>query len=381
MRDGFKGNNTGGHIYAFWTLKSECIALLTLLRGSIRLPNFFEKYEIQSFCLKSAVLIFSTASSSSKLHGSVPIEVVVIDEAAQLKECESTIPLHLPGLRHAILIGDEKQLPAMVQSKICEKAKFGRSLFERLVKLGHKKHLLNIQYRMHPSISLFPNKKFYEEKVTNGPNVTNIRYEKRFLKGNMYGPYSFINISKGREEFDDNCSSRNMAEACAVAKIVAMLCRESRASKQRVRVGCISPYKAQVFAIQEKLGKKYSTDVESDFSVNVRSVDGFQGGEEDVIIISTVRSNGRGAVGFMSNFQRTNVALTRARYCLWVLGNGATLINSGTVWRDIVVDSIARGCYYDACNDKDLGQALAYVSDELTTKFSAMSLGHKPAFG
>nr|GLL19013.1 probable helicase MAGATAMA 3 isoform X3 [Ipomoea trifida] len=118
LRDGFKGNNTGGHIYAFWTLKSECIALLTLLRGSIRLPNFFEKYEIQSFCLKSAVLIFSTASSSSKLHGSTPIEVVVIDEAAQLKECESTIPLHLPGLRHAVLIGDEKQLPAMVQSKV-----------------------------------------------------------------------------------------------------------------------------------------------------------------------------------------------------------------------------------------------------------------------
>nr|GMD47275.1 probable helicase MAGATAMA 3 isoform X1 [Ipomoea batatas] len=118
LRDGFKGNNTGGHIYAFWTLKSECIALLTLLRGSIRLPNFFEKYEIQSFCLKNAVLIFSTASSSSKLHGSAPIEVAVIDEAAQLKECESTIPLQLPGLRHAILIGDEKQLPAMVQSKV-----------------------------------------------------------------------------------------------------------------------------------------------------------------------------------------------------------------------------------------------------------------------
>lgn len=79
-------------------------------------------------------------------------------------------------------------------------------------------------------------------------------------------------------------------------------------------MGCISPYKAQVFAIQEKLGKTYSTDVNSDFSVNVRSVDGFQGGEEDVIIISTVRCNARGSVGFLSNRQRTNVALTRARY-------------------------------------------------------------------
>ena len=75
----------------------------------------------------------------------------------------------------------------------------------------------------------------------------------------------------------------------------------------------ISPYKAQVYAISDEIGKKYSSDAESDFSVSVRSVDGFQGGEEDVIIISTVRSNGKGSVGFLSNCQRANVALTRAR--------------------------------------------------------------------
>nr|GMC62484.1 probable helicase MAGATAMA 3 isoform X1 [Ipomoea batatas] len=385
IRDALKGTGVSctrwkKHFDALQATKSECVVILKLLRGSFTLPKCSE---IKSFCLKKTILIFSTASSSFKLHSEriTPIELLVIDEAAQLKECESTIPLQLPGLRHAILIGDEKQLPAMVQSKICEKADFGRSLFERLVKLGHKKHLLNIQYRMHPSISLFPNRQFYEGKIMNGPNVTNLRYEKRFLEGNMFGPFSFINISKGKEELDYKHSSKNMAEASVVAEIVAMLYKESLDSKQRVRVGCISPYKAQVFAIQEKLGNKYSTDVESDFSVNVRSVDGFQGGEEDVIIISTVRCNGRGEVGFLSNFQRTNVALTRARYCLWVLGNGATLIDSGTVWRDIVVDSIARSCYYDACNDKNLGQALAYASNELITKFSAMSLGDKPAFG
>ena len=77
-------------------------------------------------------------------------------------------------------------------------------------------------------------------------------------------------------------------------------------------MGCISPYKAQVTAIQEKLGNKYKGS-ENFFTVNVRSVDGFQGSEEDVIIISTVRCNGSGSVGFLSNHQRTNVALTRAR--------------------------------------------------------------------
>lgn len=88
---------------------------------------------------------------------------------------------------------------------------------------------------------------------------------------------------------------------------------ESVYLKEKVRVGCISPYKAQVSAIEKILGKTYSSDAKEKFSVNVRSVDGFQGGEEDIIIISTVRSNRNGSVGFLDNLQRANVALTRAR--------------------------------------------------------------------
>jgi senataxin len=84
-------------------------------------------------------------------------------------------------------------------------------------------------------------------------------------------------------------------------------------TKKKVSIGIISPYNAQVYEIQEKV-KHYTRDSNSGFSVNVRSVDGFQGGEEDIIIISTVRSNRSGNVGFLSNRQRANVAMTRARY-------------------------------------------------------------------
>jgi senataxin len=86
-----------------------------------------------------------------------------------------------------------------------------------------------------------------------------------------------------------------------VSETLPFLFTESVAKKQRVSIGDISPYKAQVFSIQEKLEKTYSMAAESDFSVSIRSVDGFQGGEEDVIIISTVRSNEVGSVGFLSN--------------------------------------------------------------------------------
>ncbi|KAA8532132.1 hypothetical protein F0562_006726 [Nyssa sinensis] len=294
-----------------------------------------------------------------------PLELLVVDEAAQLKECESMIPLQLSGLRHAILIGDERQLPAMVQSKICEKAEFGRSLYERLVLLGHSKHLLNVQYRMHPSISLFPNKEFYGKQMLDGPNVKERTYKRCFLQGRMYGSYSFINIADGEEDSDGGSSQKNMVEVTAVAKIVASLFKESVATKQKVSVGCISPYKAQVFAIQEKLGKTYSSDPNSDFSVSVHSIDGFQGAEEDVIIISTVRCNKSGSIGFLSNRQRTNVALTRARYCLWILGNGETLMKSNSVWKKLVADAKSRGCLFNANEDNKLAEANTSASVEL----------------
>ncbi|XAR58102.1 hypothetical protein NMG60_11026488 [Bertholletia excelsa] len=347
-------------ISEFSSAKIECLEILKSLREGLNLPNFIDDSAIRSFCLQQASLIFCTASSSFKLHteGMRPIDLLVIDEAAQLKECESTIPLQLSGLRHAILIGDERQLPAMVQSKICEKVDFGRSLFERLVSLGHHKHLLNVQYRMHPSISFIPNKEFYDGKILDAPHVQETAYEKRFLQGNMYGPYSFINVARGREDFDEKRSCKNIVEVAVVAEIVAGLFRESVFSKQNVRIGCISPYKAQVSALQERLGKTYSTDEKGHFSVSVRSIDGFQGGEEDVIIISTVRCNPKGDVGFFASNQRVNVALTRARHCLWVVGNGDTLSKSRSVWANIVQDATVRGCFYDADNDRKLKEAV-----------------------
>lgn len=98
----------------------------------------------------------------------------------------------------------------------------------------------------------------------------------------------------------------------------------------RINVGVISPYKAQVFAIQEKIQETCKGDAGGLFSLRVRSVDAFQGGEEDIIIVSTVRSNGVGRVGFLANRRRTNVLLTRAKYCkhisfLWLLLRNVSL--------------------------------------------------------
>jgi hypothetical protein len=261
--------------FLLYERRRECLSalrsVLRTLNGSFNVLDrlsIMSKQSIEEYFLQTASLLFFTASSSYKLHSVAmkPLSILVIDEAAQLKECESTIPLQLPGLRHAILFGDECQLPAMVESNVCKcylvilhkppfvveqtgysfffkkkkkkifqnllfffsqisgEAGFGRSLFERLRSLGHSKHLLNIQYRMHPSISFFPNSKFYHKQILDSPNVKRKSHEKHYLSWPMFGPYSFINVIGGREEKDDvGRSWRNMVEVAVVLKILQKL--------------------------------------------------------------------------------------------------------------------------------------------------------------
>jgi senataxin len=106
---------------------------------------------------------------------------------------------------------------------MAEEAEFGRSLFERLVLLGYERLMLNVQYRMHPSISLFPSKEFYDQKLFDGPLVTQVNHNKRFLQEKMYASYSFINISKGKEQSNRGQSLKNIIEASAICKIISSL--------------------------------------------------------------------------------------------------------------------------------------------------------------
>ncbi|KAK6915968.1 DNA2/NAM7 helicase-like, C-terminal [Dillenia turbinata] len=297
-------------------IRTQCLSVLRNLQCSLAKLKFpCGLAMIEKFCFEQASLIFCTSSSSFKLHRMKmePLNLLVIDEAAQMKECESIIPLQLPGIRHAILIGDEHQLPATVHSKLCNEAGFGRSLFERLSMSGHSKHLLNVQYRMHPLISCFPNSKIYDNQILDAPSVRSKQYTKQYLPGAMFGPYSFINIYGGRAVQDEvGYSYRNMVEVGVVTKLIQNIYKAWNVSKEKLSIGVISPYASQVTAIQEKIGRKFENF--QGFTVKVKTIDGSQGGEDDIVIISLVKSNTHGSIGFLSNPQRANVALTRARF-------------------------------------------------------------------
>ncbi|XP_051193272.1 uncharacterized protein [Lolium perenne] len=356
--------------------RALCIEKLNYLSNNFHLPDIFDKRSIEEFLLQNSKSILCTASSSSRLHylqKAEPFDLLVVDEAAQLKECDSLIPLQIPGIRLAVLIGDEYQLPALVKSKVCQEADFGRSLFERLSSLGHPKHLLDVQYRMHPGISKFPVSRFYGDQIADGENVLHRNYERRHLTGPMYGSYSFINIEGGKESSGKHDKSLiNTIEVAVVIRIVQRLFKECVDTRSKLGVGVVSPYKGQVRAIQEKLGKTY--EMHSSFTVKVRSVDGFQGAEEDIIIFSTVRSNSAGKVGFLDNLNRTNVALTRAKHCLWIVGNATTLVSSKTVWRKIVADAKERGCFFSANDDQDLSGAIIKAVIELDEVESLLNM-------
>ncbi|XP_069151554.1 uncharacterized protein [Solanum lycopersicum] len=324
---------------------------------TLRFPNVTSKDLIMEFCIQMASSIFCTASTTYKLHSVElkPFDLLVVDDANQLKECEAVIPLQLRGLRHVVLAGDEFQLTTIVKSRISREAGFGRSLFKRLGSFGHVKHVLNVQYRMHPSISQFPNSIFHRRQIIDAPDVKSNAYEKVYLTGQSFGPYAFINVPPGEEELDNLGHRRNLVEVHWSSW--------STASKKKLRIGVISPYAAQVLSIQDKLGEKYNNHAH--FEVNVKTVDGFQGGEEDIVIISTVKSNRDGSIGFMSSLHWTNVALTRARHCLWILGNEQTLLNSNSIWEELILNAKDRKCFFHADEDTDMRKTILDVKKEL----------------
>ncbi|MCL7037107.1 hypothetical protein MKW94_001453 [Papaver nudicaule] len=298
-------------------MRIESVQVLRSVCQSLgdHLPSSTNRSILTEFCLKNSSLIFSTVSDSYNLHevDLAPLDLLVIDEAAQLKECESVIPMQLEAIRHAVLIGDECQPQAWVKSRVSDEAGFGRSLFERLGLFGHSEDLLNMQYRMHPEISSFLNRKFYKGQIIDAPSVLCEKFQQNYLPGPMFGPYSFINISNGREEPDEaGHGVKNMVEVAVVVAVVRNLYKAWEASKHSLTIGIISPYAAQIAAIENKVGQKY--EKLKDFIVKVIAADDFYGGEEDVIIISTVGfSPSGGSDGFLSNPQRMDVALTRAR--------------------------------------------------------------------
>ena len=266
--------------------------------------------------LGSANLIFCTLASSgaSVVKKSIrSVNDLIVDEAAAATEPEIYIPFQYRPER-LLAVGDPKQLPATVLSRVAEDRGMSRSLHERLMfDCNHKFTMLDVQYRMRPDLSQFPSQAFYNAELVNGPNV--IRSDYRGAVNLLDDkPYSFLQIS-GDERQSHSGSFENPAEADAIANIVVDLQRLSRnipgswSSPERIRI--ITFYQAQVSLIKRKLHQRNCSQV------LVATVDSSQGCEADIVIVSFVRSTRRDhreTVGFLSDDRRLNVAITRGQF-------------------------------------------------------------------
>ncbi|XP_022716392.1 helicase SEN1-like isoform X3 [Durio zibethinus] len=275
-------------------------------------------------------------------------DAVVIDEAAQALEPASLIPLQLLKSRgtKCIMVGDPKQLPATVLSNIASKFMYECSMFERLQRAGHAVVMLTEQYRMHPEICRFPSSHFYDNKLLNGNTM--LSKSAAFHGTEGLGPYVFYDVVDGLELRGKNSgvlSLYNEHEADAAVELLRFFKKKYPSEFVGGRIGIITPYKRQLSLLRSCFSSAFGSSVMADIEFN--TVDGFQGREVDVLVLSTVRaaSSSTGisssSIGFVADVRRMNVALTRARLSLWILGNARTLQTNHN-WAALVKDAKQR---------------------------------------
>ena len=317
------------------------------LRGAIKKLDE-TKQNLRSKFLSESDIICCTLSGSG--HDSLAkldpfFDTVIIDEACQCVETSSLIPMKYK-CRSCILVGDPNQLPPTILSSKAAKCSFETSLFQRVQSVAPESvFLLSVQYRMHPDIAYFPSKYFYSDKLQNGPHVGTHPDFKLDSVPTKYEPlskaYAFFNIV-GKEEAGQLKSYKNPTEVEAVISLVKLLCTLFSRVNFYGRIGIITPYKQQQYELRRRFIQEFGKDVTK--AVDINTVDAFQGQEKDIIIFSCVRAGT--SVGFLADTRRLNVALTRAKSKVFIVGNSPRLIKN-VLWENLISDAKARKSFFD----------------------------------
>ncbi len=293
-----------------------------------------EKYITKDVFQKAEVITATLVGSANQALREMQFGTVFIDEAAQALEPATWIPILKAD--KVVLAGDHWQLPPTVKSMEASRRGLGKTLFEKCI-LRHQQSaqpvdvMLRTQYRMNEAIMQFSNEQFYENQLFANERV------KKWQISEGIAPIEFVDTAGcGFEEtlHAGTGSTANPEEARllfrhleSVLEQIGTVSFPTEAAP--LSIGIISPYKAQVHLLKDGLAELKKTAIFQQLSamleVEVNTIDSFQGQERDIIYISLVRSNENGEIGFLKDTRRTNVAMTRARKKLVVIGDSATL--------------------------------------------------------
>ncbi len=296
--------------------------LLTTLNRLTGKWKAISKDQLEKYLLDRANIIFSTLITAGRKNMLTmePVDYLLVDEAAQSVEAATLIPMRFRPLK-TLLVGDTKQLPATVISTFLDDSDRGNSthykwsMMWRLIEENNQPSLmLDIQYRMHPHICQWPSGQYYANQLITSPGI--LPMPTLDNKNITSRPYAIYQISGQAESRYGSNSSYNVQEAKYVIKIIEHIRKKNGSSS----IGVITPYAEQKKFIIENLSqKKYLQKL-----VDINTVDGFQGDERDIIIISFTRTH---VSAFLKEFRRLNVAITRAKFCLIILAAPSLLSN------------------------------------------------------
>ena len=280
--------------------------------------RLLEKQTIHNL-LERADVICATTTLNEDLLGDRWFDLCVIDEACQSTEPGCWIPLS--RCDKFILAGDHQQLPPTVLSQEAARAGFDVSLLERMVRIfgDDITRLLSVQYRMHEQIMSFSSDHFYDGELVAHESVAgHLLSDLEFVEPTEFSQTTMTFIDTAGANWDEELepeglSKRNPQEAELLLQKAEQLIK---AGVKPTEIAIIAPYAAQVRLLRRNSSYK---------AIEIDTVDGFQGREKECVLISTVRSNPEGEIGFLGDARRMNVAITRARRKLIVIGDSATL--------------------------------------------------------
>jgi len=272
---------------------------------------------------EARVVACTLVGAANKMMVGQKFSTLFIDEAAQALEPACWIAIRRAG--RVILAGDHQQLPPTIKCYEAMKQGLGKTLMERIVQTQPDcVTLLGVQYRMNDAIMKFSSEWFYDGKLLSDESVKHrsvLDYEKPIVWVNSEEPEQFVGEQHGRI---------NKAEADLLLLHLQGYINKigvNRFIEENIDVGIISPYRVQTQYIRQQIRKREELKRVRHL-LTVNTVDGFQGQERDIIMISLVRSNEHGQIGFLSDLRRMNVAMTRARMKLIIFGNMQTLEHS-----------------------------------------------------
>jgi superfamily I DNA and/or RNA helicase len=290
-----------------------------------------EQYIVDKIIDGAQVIACTLIGSTNEYIRNKRFDVVFIDEAGQALEPACWVPIL--KAEKVVMAGDPFQLPPTVKSMEADRGGLSKTLLEKGIERHERVSLLKTQYRMHKDIMAFSNDKFYGNQLEAHPSVSD-----QLLDGHSVAA-EFIDTAGcgyNEQEGEDGESRANPEEAQLIRRYVE---RELSGISAFNSIAVISPYRAQIDILDETFA--------TDKRVVVNTIDSFQGQERDVVLISLVRSNDSGEIGFLKDYRRLNVALTRAKKKLVVFGDSATLA-SDNFYSDFIAFMESRGAYRTA---------------------------------